>query len=46
VRTGRASAARASFDACVQAAVGPNQTRMRDECTRLRDELGGQGSRP
>ena len=46
VRSGRASAARASFDACVQAAVGPTQTRMRDECTRLRDELGGQGSRP
>jgi len=46
VRSGRASAARASFDACVQNAVGPNQSRMREECTRLRDQLGGQGSRP
>jgi type IV pilus biogenesis/stability protein PilW len=46
VRSGRASAARASFDACVQNAVGPTQTRMREECTRLRDQLGGQGGRP
>jgi type IV pilus assembly protein PilF len=46
VRSGRASDARASFDACVQNAVGANQTRVRDECARLRDQLGGQGSRP
>jgi len=46
VRQGRASEARASFDACVENATGPTQARVREECIRLRDRLGGQGARP
>jgi len=46
VRQGRATEARASFDACVENATGPTQARVRDECTQLRDRLGGQGARP
>lgn len=46
VRQGRATDARASFDACVQAATGSAQAKVRDECIQLRDRLGGQGARP
>ncbi|HTS79409.1 MAG TPA: social motility TPR repeat lipoprotein Tgl [Myxococcaceae bacterium] len=46
VRQGRAAEARASFDACVENAVGAAQSRLREDCTRLRDQLGGQGARP
>ena len=46
IRQGRAAEARASFDACVENATGANQSRIRDECVRLRDRLGGQGARP
>ncbi|RPH70879.1 MAG: tetratricopeptide repeat protein [Myxococcaceae bacterium] len=46
VRQGRASEARASFDACVENATGAPQQRMREQCIRLRDGLGGQGTRP
>jgi tetratricopeptide (TPR) repeat protein len=46
VRQGRAAEARASFDACVENATGAAQTKVRDECVRLRDRLGGQGARP
>jgi Tfp pilus assembly protein PilF len=46
VRQGRAAEARASFDACVENATGSAQTRVREECVRLRDRLGGQGARP
>jgi len=46
VRQGRTAEARASFDACVENASGANQTRIREECARLRDKLGGQGARP
>jgi type IV pilus assembly protein PilF len=46
VRQGRAAEARASFDACVENATGAAQTKVRDECVRLRDKLGGQGARP
>jgi type IV pilus assembly protein PilF len=46
VRQGRSADARASFDACVQAASGAAQSRVRDECIQQRDRLGGQGARP
>ncbi len=46
VRQGRAAEARASFDACVENATGAAQSRVREECVRLRDRLGGQGARP
>lgn len=46
VRQGRGAEARASFEACVENATGASQTRMREECIRLRDRLGGQGTRP
>jgi type IV pilus assembly protein PilF len=46
VRQGHAAEARASFDACVENATGQAQARVRDECVRLRDRLGGQGGRP
>jgi len=46
VRQGRAAEARASFDTCVENATGQAQARVRDECVRLRDRLGGQGGRP
>jgi Tfp pilus assembly protein PilF len=45
-RQGRAAEARASFDACVENATTPPQQKMRDQCIRLRDGLGGQGARP
>ena len=44
VRQGRAAEARASFDACVENATTPPQQRMREQCIRLRDGLGGQGA--
>jgi len=46
VRQGRASEARASFDACVENANDAPQQRVREQCIRLRDGLGGQGGRP
>jgi len=46
LRQGRAAEARASFDACVENATGQQQTRVREECVRLRDRMGGQGGRP
>jgi type IV pilus assembly protein PilF len=46
IRQGRTTEARASFDACVENASGPGQARLKEECTRLRDRLGGQGARP
>ncbi|HEY1416454.1 MAG TPA: hypothetical protein VGF41_01075, partial [Myxococcaceae bacterium] len=46
VRQGRAAEARASFDACVENASAPPQQKVRDQCIRLRDGLGGQGARP
>src|SRR5262249_9063114 len=46
VRKGHAAEARASFNACVENASDAAQQRVREQCTRLRDELGGQGSRP
>ncbi len=46
VRQGRVPEARASFDACVENATGAPQQRVREQCIRLRDELGGQGARP
>src|SRR5262249_37282659 len=46
IRQGRATEARASFDACVENATGASQDRVREECVRLRDQLGGQGARP
>ena len=45
-RQGRATEARASFDACAENATGAAQSRVHDECIRLRDQLGGQGPRP
>ena len=46
VRQGRAAEARASFDACVENATDAPQQRVREQCIRLRDGLGGQGARP
>ena len=46
IRQGRVAEARASFDACVENATGAPQARVREECVRLRDQLGGQGARP
>jgi Tfp pilus assembly protein PilF len=46
VRQGRVPEARASFDACVENAADPSQQRVREQCVRLRDGLGGQGGRP
>jgi Tfp pilus assembly protein PilF len=46
VRQGKATEARASFDSCVENASGPSQQRVREQCIRLRDGLGGQGARP
>jgi len=46
IRQGHAAEARASFDACVENATGAAQSRVREECVRLRDQLGGQGARP
>src|SRR5215813_3868953 len=46
VRQGRPAEARASFDACVENASGAPQQKVRDQCIRLRDGLGGQGARP
>ena len=45
-RQGHATEARASFDSCVQNASGPAQQKVREQCIRLRDGLGGQGARP
>jgi len=46
VRQGHATEARASFDSCVENASGPAQQKVREQCIRLRDGLGGQGARP
>ena len=46
VRQGHATEARASFDSCVENASGPAQQKVREQCIRLRDGLGGQGGRP
>jgi len=46
VRQGRVSEARASFDACVESATDAPQQRVREQCVRLREGLGGQGGRP
>jgi type IV pilus assembly protein PilF len=45
-RLGRPEQARASFEACVSNAKEPAQARLKEECQRLRDGLGGQGGRP
>jgi type IV pilus assembly protein PilF len=46
VRQGHAAEARASFDACVANASDAPQQRVREQCIRLRDGLGGQGGHP